>query len=219
MYLDYNNLSDQRQHGAHSKLGTTTQLLLQYEKLLKKVVNGDNTDMIYLDFVKAFDKVDHAILKIKLRRLGIDGPTGRWISEFIENRFQAVKVGNQRSQWKPITVASEKIHGSGICPQLSQHWSPLLHSQLTFTTTFGTYIIYKLGISSETHMTQNIEICDSMFVTSSLKLGISSSFQSFYLNSAKLHQLCDKMDSPYITNNLHVNPCLGGETQQGNVLE
>ena len=102
-YLDVNNLGDKRQHGARSKLGTTTQLLLQYEKLLKQVVSGNNTDMVYLDFAKAFDKIDHSILKIKLRSLGIDGLTGRWLAQFLENRSQAVKVTNQRSCWKPIT--------------------------------------------------------------------------------------------------------------------
>ena len=61
-----------------------------------------NTDMIYLDFAKAFNKVDHAILRMKLRNLGIDGLTGRWLSRFLENRHQAVKVGNQRCHWKPI---------------------------------------------------------------------------------------------------------------------
>ena len=72
-YLNLNNLTDPRQHGARSKLGTSTQLLLQYKMLLKQVVSGNNTDITYLDFAKAFDKIDHLILKIKLRSLGIDG--------------------------------------------------------------------------------------------------------------------------------------------------
>ena len=96
-YLNLNNLTDSRQHGARSQLGTSTQLLLQYEKLLKQVVSGNNTDKTYLDFAKAFDKIDHLILKIKLRSLGIDGLTGRWLAQFLEDRRQAVKVANQRS--------------------------------------------------------------------------------------------------------------------------
>ena len=100
-YLNLNNLADKHQHGARSQLGTSTQLLLQYEKLLQQVVSGNNTDMTYLDFAKAFDKIDHFILKIKLRSLGIDGLTGRWLAHFLEDRSQAVKVTNQRSNWKP----------------------------------------------------------------------------------------------------------------------
>ena len=102
-YLNLNNLADTCQHGARSQLGTSTQLLLQYEKLLKQVVSGNNTDMTYLDFTKAFDKIDHLILKIKLRCLGIDGLTGRWLAQFLEDRRQAVKVTNQWSNWETIT--------------------------------------------------------------------------------------------------------------------
>ena len=69
-YLNLNNLADKCQHGARSQLGMSTQLLLQYEKLLQQVVSGNNTDMTYLDIAKAFDKIDHFILKIKLRSLG-----------------------------------------------------------------------------------------------------------------------------------------------------
>ena len=56
-----------------------------------------------MDFSKAFDKIDHLILKIKLRSLGIDGSTGRWLAQFLEDRKQAVKVENQRSNWESIT--------------------------------------------------------------------------------------------------------------------
>ena len=34
---------------------------------------GKNIDVIYLDFAKAFDKVDHGILIHKLRDIGISG--------------------------------------------------------------------------------------------------------------------------------------------------
>ena len=115
-YLNLNNLTDSRQHGARSKLGTSTQLLLQYEMLLKQVVSGNNTDITYLDFAKAFDKIDHLILKIKLRSLGIDGLTGRWLAQFLEDRKQAVKVENQRSSWE--TIISGIPQGTVLGPLL-----------------------------------------------------------------------------------------------------
>merc|ERR1712121_320499 len=43
---------------------------------------------IYLDFAKAFDKVDHDILCHKLRALGITGKAGVWIKEFLSGRYQ-----------------------------------------------------------------------------------------------------------------------------------
>ena len=115
-YLNLNNLTDPRQHGAKSKLGTSMQLLLQYEMLLEQVVSGNNTDITYLDFAKAFDKIDNLILKIKMRSLGLDGKTGRWISKFLEDRKQAVKVENQRSNWE--TIISGIPQGTVLGPLL-----------------------------------------------------------------------------------------------------
>ena len=40
----------------------TTQLLNHFEKILEILDNNANADVIYLDFSKAFDKVDHDIL-------------------------------------------------------------------------------------------------------------------------------------------------------------
>ena len=36
------------------------------------------TDMIYLNFAKAFDKVDHGVLLCKLKQSGIIGKLGSW---------------------------------------------------------------------------------------------------------------------------------------------
>ncbi len=49
-------------------------------------------DMIYLDFAKAFDKVDHHILLRKLKLLGITGKLGIWISNFLSDRSQFVQI-------------------------------------------------------------------------------------------------------------------------------
>ena len=44
-----------------------SQLLNHYQNLLQLRENGEAVDVIYLDFGKAFDKVDHGILLVKLR--------------------------------------------------------------------------------------------------------------------------------------------------------
>ena len=42
--------------------------------------------MVYLDFSKAFDKVDHGILLHKLRAVGITGNIGIWLFHFLTDR-------------------------------------------------------------------------------------------------------------------------------------
>ena len=56
-----------------------------------------DTDTLYLDFSKAFDKVDHALLIKKLERYGIKGKLLRWIKAFLSNRTQKVVVNGQMS--------------------------------------------------------------------------------------------------------------------------
>ena len=45
---------------------------------------------MYLDFAKAFDKVDTGITLRKLMSLGIQGEIARWLIDFLTNRKQAV---------------------------------------------------------------------------------------------------------------------------------
>ena len=64
--------------------------------------DGDNVDVVYLDFAKAFDKVDLGLLVIKLTKLGINGSLLRWIASFILGRRQSVKVGSKTSSWSAV---------------------------------------------------------------------------------------------------------------------
>ena len=62
----------------------------------------DNVDVVYTDFMKAFDKVPHNRLLVKLRSYGICGDILKWIECFLFNRQQRVVVEGQYSDWAPI---------------------------------------------------------------------------------------------------------------------
>ena len=49
-------------------------------------------DVVYIDFAKAFDKVDILVIMRKLQSMGISGKLGHWIYSFLTNREQAVTV-------------------------------------------------------------------------------------------------------------------------------
>ena len=51
---------------------------------------GKQTNLILLDFSKAFDKVAHDKLLLKLHHYGIRGDTLKWIEDFLDNLKQAV---------------------------------------------------------------------------------------------------------------------------------
>ena len=55
---------------------------------------GQGVDCVYLDFSKAFDKVETGVLLHKLRDAGVLGKTGRWLARFVDSEYrkQAVAV-------------------------------------------------------------------------------------------------------------------------------
>ena len=85
-YLEDNNLLPEDQHAYIKDRSTLSQLLNHVEEAISYWEDGKATDTMYLDFAKAFDKVDHDILCHKLRALGITGKVGVWIKEFLTGK-------------------------------------------------------------------------------------------------------------------------------------
>ena len=65
-YLEKNNLLKENQHGFISGRSTQTQLLQHYWDVFEALSEGIRIDTVYLDFAKAFDKVNHDILLKKV---------------------------------------------------------------------------------------------------------------------------------------------------------
>ena len=97
-YLEDNSLMSPGQHGFRALRSTLTQLLQHYDAILEDLSEGGTAvDSVYLDFSKAFDRVDHGVLFHKLRDLGIHGKLGVWIAAFLQDRYQLVAVEGQKS--------------------------------------------------------------------------------------------------------------------------
>ena len=61
------------QHCFRSGRSCLSALLDVFDDLMHMLSSDSTVDMIYLDFSKAFDKVDHGVLLRKLKDLGITG--------------------------------------------------------------------------------------------------------------------------------------------------
>ena len=66
-FIEDNNTLCDNQHGFRSGRSCLTQMLGHFDNIMLGLLNGHDTDAIYLDFAKAFDKVDHKLLLEKLK--------------------------------------------------------------------------------------------------------------------------------------------------------
>ena len=80
------------QHGFLKARSCLTNLLCFFEEITKWVDDGSPVDVIYLDFQKAFDKVPHQRLLLKLKSHGMGNSIINWIEQWLTDRRQRVVV-------------------------------------------------------------------------------------------------------------------------------
>ena len=93
---------------------TTATTCIRY--LVRNTRLGGNLDVIYCDFMKAFDKVPHKSLIYKTNKYGISGNVLGWISSFLNDKTQCVNINNETSA--SALVTSGIPQGSVLGPLL-----------------------------------------------------------------------------------------------------
>ena len=94
----------------------STPQLWNTTELAEAIDRGRQTDMIILDFSKAFDRVPHLWLLEKIHHYGIRGSTYNWIRSFLQNRNQQVVVDGATSD--KMEVISGVPQGTVLGPLL-----------------------------------------------------------------------------------------------------
>lgn len=64
------------------------------QSLLDSFKEKTQTDVIYIDLLKVFDKVDHRLLILKLKSCSTRDPLLSWFRSFFNNGFKNVKYEN-----------------------------------------------------------------------------------------------------------------------------
>ena len=93
-----------QQHGFRPKRCCGSQLIELMNDISALMDQGKEVDACFLDFRKAFDKVDHAKLIQKLQRIGVNLQLTKWIQNFLSDRTQIVVVDGFQSS--PCDVTS-----------------------------------------------------------------------------------------------------------------
>ena len=101
-YLEENGLLNHNQHGFRKGFSCLSELLAHFNDIIDNMSNGSRTDTIYLDFSKAFDRVDHDLLLKKIQLFGINGKLFEWIKAFLCYRTQKVAVDGSYSNSMPV---------------------------------------------------------------------------------------------------------------------
>ena len=101
-HMVQNNLLTPDQYGFVAGRSCVSQLIDTFEDWTKSLDEGLNVDVVYTDFMKAFDKVPHQRLLLKLQSFGIGGECLKWIRSFLSNRKQRVYVEGCLSDWADI---------------------------------------------------------------------------------------------------------------------
>ena len=102
-HLMEKQLFNKNQHGFIPGKSTQSQLLLYYEDIYEALLEGTRLDTVFLDFARAFDKVNHQILLQKIVKHHIKGKIAIWLKEFLTNRKFKVVANNSISEEENVT--------------------------------------------------------------------------------------------------------------------
>ena len=91
------------QHGFLRNRSCITQMLQVLHKIGENLDKNIQTDIIYLDFAKDFDSVDHGIILAKLKQLGVCGRILEWFKDYLTDRTQRVVIDGVASSWSSVT--------------------------------------------------------------------------------------------------------------------
>ena len=91
-----------------------TQILSVFHNVWLNLDSNTQTDVLLLNFSKAFDSVDHNILLATLNAYGISDNLQSWLTNYLSACFQRAVLEGASSQWAPITSGAPQ--GSLLAP-------------------------------------------------------------------------------------------------------
>ena len=115
-YLEINNNLSAQLHGFRSYRSCQTALISWTNRLFAARENGLYFAVVFLDYSKAFNCLNHELLLQKLRRIDATDNTVSWFRSYFTGRQQRLKYNNSLSD--PLPVSSGIPQDSVFAPQL-----------------------------------------------------------------------------------------------------
>jgi hypothetical protein len=115
-WLEENNYLPPCQSGFRKKMSTHDHFLRLYNSIVNGFNNHENTGVVFFDLEKAFDKINHKAILLKLKNIKINVHLYKWIQNFLSSRQFLVSYKNANS--KLFNISSGVPQGSCLSPTL-----------------------------------------------------------------------------------------------------
>jgi exonuclease III len=103
-FIDRFSLISSCQFGFIKKVSTVDALISFSEYVYGALNERNHCISVFIDLRKAFDTVNHAVLLQKLNCYGVRGLPLGWLTSYLSNRQQCVKIGARLSNYKIINI-------------------------------------------------------------------------------------------------------------------
>ena len=103
LYRHLEPIFHQAQYGFRKGRSCVVQLLVYLESICKSIDSKEKIDIIFTDYEKAFDNVDHGILLTKLFNLGVRGKIIKLLQSYLIGRTQRVRINSHFSESVKVT--------------------------------------------------------------------------------------------------------------------
>lgn len=188
---------NQFQHGFIRRRSTVTNLASFCQVASDALDNNSQLDVLYVDLAKAFDKVDHTRLILKLKKLGLPDSLTRWISSFLSSWSYRVKLSHFLSN--PFSPTSGVPQGT--------HLGPILFILFTLDLPLCLRFCVALSFADDTKIFRQVS---SLADTTLIQLDINSfvdwcASNGLHINTTKshimsIHNRSDPIISSYFIN-------------------
>ena len=101
-HLRDNNILTSLQSGFIPGDSTVNQLTYLYNVFCQALDSGKEVRAVFCDISKAFDRVWHAGLLLKLQAAGVSGKVLAWFKSYLSDRRQRVVIPGATSDWASI---------------------------------------------------------------------------------------------------------------------